>query len=788
MTSARNEDAPYIVSEILHGRTLRDILGHGALVRRSAVEYAIAVATGLAAAHDKGIVHRDIKPENVFVTNDGLVKIVDFGLAKLREPLPGGDHATAVVGRSDTTESMILGTAGYMSPEQVRSQHVDHRSDIFSLGAVLYEMISGERAFNGDSAVEIMSAILTRDPPLLSATDATISPPLASVIQHCLEKERDRRFQSSRDLAFALSRLAGTSASGAMTPMLERRTGWTRRFIGVAAAVSLLAVGATTYLGRPTPGPQSISTLEPQPIFKQLTFRRGHIAAARFAPDGQTVISTAAWDGKPFEVSSTRLDTQEATVLPLGEAVLRAVSRSGELAVLVKNDVLARVPIGAAGIRDVKEHVLDADWAPDGSLAAIRVDGRRTWLEYPLGKPLYEPHNAVFVVRVSPDGTLLAVMEQYELGGGQEWLTIIDRKGSIVCRSQKWASNVADSLAWTPDGREVWFTASEVAGRAAIHAMTRDGRERTVHSAMGSVRILDIAPDGRALLANDVFRADMSLVDMNAPGERDLTWREWSRPFALSNDGKTVAFGGGGRSDTNGNSLGYIRRTDGSSAVLLTDAGTPKAVTPDGQWVLVSAPSGEARLTLVPTGAGEPRPLDRGGVVGFNAIMNGTRCTADGRHIVFVGSEAGRPRRVFIQHLIGGPPEALTPEGAFGPLVVSPDSSLVIVNNPKGQLSQYSVTGGQPTVVAGAMPGDQPLAWSPDGGTIWVLNRDPRPAKTFRIELKNGRRSLWKEVPYPDPAAIEFEQLRVVMSTDGSKFVYGYQEHLSELFVAQGLR
>ena len=168
--------------------------------------------------------------------------------------------------------------------------------------------------------------------------------------------------------------------------------------------------------------------------------------------------------------------------------------------------------------------------------------------------------------------------------------------------------------------------------------------------------------------------------------------------------------------------------------------------------------------------------------------MNGSRFMPDGERIVFVGNEGGRPRRVFTQKIAGGPPEPLTAEGAFGSLVVSPDSRHIIVRDPKGQLSNYSVTGGTPTVVASALPNDQPLAWSSDGESIWVLNRRPFPAKIFRIDLRTGRRTLWREVPYHDPAFIEADTLLVVMSADGKKFVYGYQKHLSELYVAQGLK
>jgi hypothetical protein len=307
---------------------------------------------------------------------------------------------------------------------------------------------------------------------------------------------------------------------------------------------------------------------------------------------------------------------------------------------------------------------------------------------------------------------------------------------------------------------------------------------------MGSVRILDIAPDGRALLANDSFRADMSLVDINVPGERDLTLKDWSRPTAISDDGKIVVFGGGGLSLT-GKILGYIRPTDGSAAVELYDAGNPNAISPDGKWVVTSAPVAKV-MTLVPIGAGDARALDSGRVTGFNAIMGGTRWLADGKRIAYVGNETRRPRRIFLQNLAGGQPDAVTPEGVFGQFVVSPDSTFVVVSviSNENQLSRYPIGGGAPANVAGAVPGDQPLAWSPNGESIWVLNRNrgAPPAKIFRIELHNGRRSLWREVPFPDPAAAEFESLRLVMSADGSKFVYGYQKHLSELYVAEGLK
>src|SRR2546421_2340230 len=228
-----HEGAPYIVSELLEGETLRERLGAHAssvpLPQRKAIDYALQTAHGLAAAHTKGIVHRDLKPENLFVTNDGRVKILDFGLAKLTGTGDGTQSQTEVpTRRVDTDPGMVMGTMGYMSPEQLKGQPADHRSDIFSFGAILYEMLSGKRAFRGDSMAETMSAILREDPPDLSETNKTVSPSLERVVRHCLEKNPEERFHSARDLAFAIESLSGTATNSGQT-MTDETTATERR-------------------------------------------------------------------------------------------------------------------------------------------------------------------------------------------------------------------------------------------------------------------------------------------------------------------------------------------------------------------------------------------------------------------------------------------------------------------------------------------------------------------------------------------------------------------------------
>src|SRR3989441_12239324 len=213
--------APYIVSELLDGQTLRERMAGGALPQRKAIDYGLQLAHGLAAAHEKGIVHRDLKPENIFITSDGRVKILDFGLAKLTGAGDTDQSQTDIpTRRVDTEPGIIMGTVGYMSPEQLRGRRADHRSDIFSFGAILYEMLSGRRAFHGESTADTMSAILRQDPPELSETNKNVNPALERVVQHCLEKNPEERFHSASDLAFAIQALSGSAAvSGQMLPM-----------------------------------------------------------------------------------------------------------------------------------------------------------------------------------------------------------------------------------------------------------------------------------------------------------------------------------------------------------------------------------------------------------------------------------------------------------------------------------------------------------------------------------------------------------------------------------------
>src|SRR5262245_15823402 len=320
----RHDGTPYIVSELLAGETLRATLSRGPLAVAKALDYALQIARGLAAAHDRGIVHRDLKPENVFVTKDQRVKILDFGIAKLIEPArPQEAIDEGATPTRGTEAGTLLGTAGYMSPEQVRGRPVDHRSDVFSFGAIFYEMLTGRRAFRGDTAADTVIAILKEDPPLDSGSTPGLSLALERIVKHCLEKHAEERFQSARDLVFDLEALSAGSGTGLPAPEARRRMRPRPASLLALLSLALAALLPVAYSWGRRAGDS--------PELRRLTFRRGTISSARFAPDGQTIVYGAAWEGAPVELFSTRAEGPESRHLGLPSADILAISPSGEM-------------------------------------------------------------------------------------------------------------------------------------------------------------------------------------------------------------------------------------------------------------------------------------------------------------------------------------------------------------------------------------------------------------------------------------------------------------------------
>jgi eukaryotic-like serine/threonine-protein kinase len=308
---------PYLVSECLEGHSLRQELS-GTLTLRRTVDYGAQIAQGLAAAHDKGIIHRDLKPENVFVTQDGRVKILDFGLAKLAAP-EAVSNECATVEAQPTSAGAVVGTVGYMAPEQVKGEAADARSDIFALGTILYEMLSGQRAFRRDTSAETMTAILKEEPPDLSTSGMAIPAAMERVVRRCLEKKPLQRFQSARDLAFDLEGLSGvSSASAAAVPLHEKTRQRVMPWFLGALAIAAVA-GTSWFFGART---AAVAV----PAYHQLTFERGLVYDARFGPDGRSIYYSASWNGQPLQLYSTAPDSPESRSLGLVNSTIFAVS------------------------------------------------------------------------------------------------------------------------------------------------------------------------------------------------------------------------------------------------------------------------------------------------------------------------------------------------------------------------------------------------------------------------------------------------------------------------------
>ena len=462
-----HEGTAYAVTELLEGETLRERLAGGPLPVRKATEYAAQVARGLAAAHEKGIVHRDLKPENLFVTADGRVKILDFGLARQDGPtLDTSDTRSPTLARP-TDAGTVLGTVGYMSPEQVRGQVVDARSDLFSLGCVVHEMLTGQRAFQRETGPETMTAILREDPrPLPEACP----PSLARVVERCLEKTPAERFQSARDLAFALEGATATSVTGRHAASAEEAP---RSRRPVLLGLGLVAVAAASALGGALLTRRSAPE---QPTYRQLTYQRGMVHSARFAPDQKQIVYGGAFEGQPVALFATRPDAIDSRSLGLPSADVAGISSQGDMAVLLDRHneggwlrvgTLARVSLDGGSPQPILENVYDADIAKDGaSFAVVRQTGSGYQLEYPIGTVLFRNQGWVGLPRLSRDGRRIAFADHPYPGDDRGFVSIVGADGKAERISPD--LNALQGLAWSPKGDTVWASGGDRSGGSAI--------------------------------------------------------------------------------------------------------------------------------------------------------------------------------------------------------------------------------------------------------------------------------------------------------------------------------
>jgi eukaryotic-like serine/threonine-protein kinase len=776
-----HDGAPYVVSELLEGETLLAALASGKLPQRKAVDYALQIAHGLAAAHDKGIIHRDLKPENLFVLKDGRIKILDFGLAKLKQN-EAGPEVTSLPTKTGTVPGLVLGTLGYMSPEQVKGEPADARSDIFSFGAILHEMLSGNRAFHGNSAAETMSAILREEPPDLSIVNKGISPGLERIVRHCIEKKPGQRFHSAHDVAFALEALSGLSTSAVPTtpfPLGARK----RRLLPAAVALALAVTAAVAYVaGRRV----ETASRRGSASFQQLTFRQQAIFNARFAPDGRTIVYSAAPQGNTPEIFTVRSDFQEAKSLGLRGVHLLSVSSRGELALLTGaryishnlfQGTLARMPLEGGAPRDVLENVREADWSPDGSsLAVIREVGGKDRLECPAGKVLFETGGYLSDLRFAPRGDWIAFFEHPVRWDDRGGLAVVDLQGKKTLLADGFWGE--EGIAWSSGGQEILFSAGDAYSNFAVLAVTLAGRRRTVLESAGGLTIHDVRGDGMWLTTRDDFLQALPVLLPGQTAERDLSWLDLSDHPLLSSDGKTILFSEQSGS-VGANYAVCLRRTDGSPVVRLGD-GTPTDLSPDGKSALAIVPTSPQELVLYPIGAGETRRLDRGGIESYESA----HFFPDGRSVLFCGHEKGKASRCYVQE-IGGKPRAVTPEGTTRG-ILSPDARQILVQG-NGGLVLYPAGGGEGRPVPGTGRDDVAICWSREGGSLLISHGNGVPLRIERITLPSGRRELVRTLGPTDLSGVTAVAVPV-FGEDEKTYAYVFARTLSHLFLVKEAR
>ena len=740
------EPTPHLITELLDGETLADVLARGALSSRRAISWSLQILRGLSAAHAVGIIHRDLKPANIFITTDGTVKVLDFGLAKVMERSSLAEEPTL----AHSEPGAVAGTIGYMSPEQIRGDGVDARSDIFSFAVVLYEMLTGRSPFARRSGAETLSALMRDDPPPLDSPP--FHPVLAETVLRCLAKAPDNRFHSAHDLALHLETIETGSSSAALT--LNTASGYT------------------------------------PPTVKQLTFHTGSISRARFAPDGG-ITYAASWGALEGELFTSHRGVTDSR--PLGiTGSIHAISRNGELAVsldrrneggFVVAGTLARVPGAGGAARPVASDVYEADWSPDGKqLAVVRRGEHGFRIEYPIGRTLYESSGWFSHLRFSPAGDRLAFLEHPFFGDNLGHVRVIDLAGHATQLSEQLF--VAWGLAWHPATSEIWYSGAPITGghgqTVSVYAVDQSGLKRHVFSSLGFPVVHDIAADGTVLLTHET--AERKIILHAKEGDRDLSWFDWSFPTRLSRDGKMILFEEHGVA-SGGIYTVYLRDAAGTPAIRLDEA-RGRDLSDDGTRVLALRNESPEKVFVIPTGVGEVEDVPIEGIDRFQTA----RYLPGEREILIVGARGEEGARLWRVSARGGAAQPLSEDSVTSwlALAISPDGeSVAALTGPRPMI--YAVHGdGSPAEVPGARDGDVPVHW-PDADHMLICRQEEKRALIFRVNLRTGERELAHTLAPLDPAGVQGVS-PIHFSADGETCVFGYRRFLSTMFVATGIR
>ena len=719
----------YVAMELVDGESLRSVIDRGPMPIDRVRELAIELAEGLAAAHARGVIHRDLKPENLVVAR-GKLRILDFGLAKLVD-----------AGTLEATEpGTIQGTVGYMAPEQARGEPADARADLFSAGAIIYELATGKRAFPGATHADRLTSIL-RDTPPLDALGA-----LGSIVGRCLAKEPRERFHSAADLAWVLR---------APAPVVVQPARVSRRAILAGAGATLLAGAGGFLFGRTRRAAPAT-----HPAFSQLTYRTGRVYTARFTHDGNRVAFGAAWDGEPLHGYVADLRGGGTSALDVAGDVL-ALSPRGELAASFgrrftdhqsATGTLAVLPLAGGAPRTLAEDVQDADYAADGRLAIIHRVGDVFRLELPVGTVVVETPRWITHARVSPDGSTIAYLEHPHVNDDAGALMIVDvasRKTRVL--SADWESLAG--LAWDPSGRSLWFTAARASAHNEVYTIALDGLPRAVAQATGRLRMHDVAADRRAIVSVDAWRLRTMV------GDRDRSLTDLSYVSDISADGMQLVVAElGNPIDTTG---AFLVPVDGGTPLRLGD-GFPLAISPSGQRVATNV--GE-RLVVYSTTSGEyPTVTTPGHVVACRWIDEA----------MLVAVAGGKLWRL----AVGAAPVALA-EKARAPIAIDPARKrcAFAVN---GELTVIDLATGASRVVPVAAGTRVACGWVAEPDAI-VLQTPTIPIELTRVDPVTGATTP-HAVIQPPPIGVKAID-SVVVHADGKRIAYSYGQELSNLYL-----
>ena len=783
-----HQGSPYMVAELLEGQTLRQLLSASRLPLRKTLQYAVQIARGLAAAHAQGITHRDLKPENLFVTKDGVVKILDFGIAKLSAPEARVGETQPYL-KSSTGTGIAIGTPGYMSPEQIRGQTTDSRSDIFAFGAILYEMLAGRAAFLGDTATDLIAAILRDDPPDIPVGHS-IAPSLEAIIRHCLEKTPEERLQSARDVGFTLQDLLTAIQTQRRTPATATqflRWPWPLYAVLLIAIAGSLGVTGNRYAHhlrtRPllqslSPSLQGVSV----PDFQQVTFRRGAVHTARFSPDGNSIVYGASLNGQGLEIFISRVGKVEERPLDLAQANILAISSKENMLVVFpeKNNTLAEVPLSGGTPHEIEQGVAFADWTPDeSSIAIIREKNGVSQLEFPVGRVLYSTAGHLSHPRFSADGEYIAFLDhpsQLDDGGS---LMIVDRAGNSRPLSADWGSIAG--LAWSPRPGEVWFTAAKSGMDRQLWSISLSGQLRQIMSTPDILTLHDISR-GQVLVTQEVIRGEVAGILAGSARQQDFSWLDFSAAIDLSRDGKNLLLEETGQGDGIRPAV-YLRASDGSAPVRLGE-GEPLALSPDGEWALARVHNSPDALVLLPANLGRKKEIRNNEIVAYH----GARWLPDGKRLIFAANQQNHGIQLYLQAVDGGRPQAISPEGidmSGRGFAVSPDGRKVAAQfAPEKRINIYPVNGGDSHAVRGTGVNDRLLGWSADGAAL-LLQNDRHPGQIDRLQISTGRR--WPLKSFDTPAGPSDAVASILLTPDGRWYACNSMQKRSNLFVVKNL-